>query len=153
MGPILFLLYVNDSIRRWYLPSFQIKIHLNVDFNSLCKWFIDNKVYIWGLITLNVFYSKTEKKQYHALNITRNENKIKQYSVVEYLGCLLDENMSEESMAKRALKNINGKTKFLYRQNRYLSYPLKRVLSNSDTTTFWFCMLCLVSTPVDVTEE
>ena len=73
--------------------------------------------------------SKTGKKQYLTLNITRNENK--QYSVVEYLGCPLDENMSRESMAKWALKRINGKTKFLYRQNRYLSYPHKRMLCNS----------------------
>ena len=34
-------------------------------------------------------------------------------------------------MAKRALQKINGKTKFLYRQNRYLSYHLKRLLCNS----------------------
>ena len=34
-------------------------------------------------------------------------------------------------MAKRALKKINGKTKFLYRENRYLSYLLKRILCNS----------------------
>ena len=47
---------------------------------------------------------KKEKKQYPALNISRNENKIKQYPVVEYLRCLLDENMSGESMAKRVLK-------------------------------------------------
>ena len=39
--------------------------------------------------------------------------------------------MSGESMAKRASKKINGKTKFLYRQNRYLSYPLKRMVCNS----------------------
>ena len=45
------------------------------------------------------------KKKYPVLNITRYENKINQYSAVEYIGCLLDENMSEKSMAKRALKN------------------------------------------------
>ena len=39
--------------------------------------------------------------------------------------------MSGEIMAKRALKKINGKTKFIYRQNRYLSYLLKRILWNS----------------------
>ena len=43
------------------------------------------------------------------------------YSLVEYLACLLDQNISGESMTKRALKKINGKTKFLYRQNKYLS--------------------------------
>ena len=32
---------------------------------------------------------------------------------------------------KKCIKNINGKTKFLYRQNRYLSYHLKRMLCNS----------------------
>ena len=55
---------------------------------------------------------KKGKKQYPSLNITRNENKIKQYSVVEYLGCLLDENMSRESMAKRALKKLMEKQNF-----------------------------------------
>ena len=34
-------------------------------------------------------------------------------------------------MAKTILKKINGKLKFLYRQNRYLSYPLKRMLCNT----------------------
>ena len=58
---------------------------------------------------------KKGKKHYPALNITRNENKIKQCSAVEYLGCLLNENMSGESMAKRALKINNEKTKFSYR--------------------------------------
>ena len=51
--------------------------------------------------------------------------------VNEYLGCLLNENMSGESMAKRTLKKINGKMKFLYRQNSCLSYHLKRMLCNS----------------------
>ena len=75
-----------------------------------------------------MYFIQKGKETVPTLNITRNKNKIKQYSVVEYFGCLLDENMSGESMAKRALKKINGKTKFLYRQNRYLSYPLKRML-------------------------
>ena len=78
------------------------------------------------------FIQKGKETVSHFLNITRNENKIKQYSVVEYLRCLLDENMSGESMVKRAFKKkINGKTKFLYRRKRYLSYPLKRMLCNS----------------------
>ena len=55
---------------------------------------------------------KSGQKQYPALNITRNENKIKQYSVVEYLECLLDENMSGESMAKRALKKLTENQNF-----------------------------------------
>ena len=71
---------------------------------------------ILSLNTKHVFYhtllnGKTNK-QYPALNITRNDNKIKQYSVVEYLACLLDENMSGEPMAKRALKKLMEKLNF-----------------------------------------
>ena len=65
-----------------------------------------NYLYSWRKIKLNVFYSKRKKKQYLALNITRNEYKIKHDFVVEYLGCLVDENMSGESMAKMALKKL-----------------------------------------------
>ena len=119
------LLFTNENVS-------SIEIHLNVDFNSLCAWFIDNKLSIHlGDDKTKCILFKKGKKMYPAFNITRNENKIKQYSVVEYLGCLLYENMSGELMAKRALKKINGKTKFLYRQNRYLSYHLKRMLCNS----------------------
>ena len=63
------------------------KKHLNVDFNSLCEWFIDNKlsIHLGEDKTKFILFNKGNKK-YSALNITRNENKIKQYSVVEYLG-------------------------------------------------------------------
>ena len=82
------------------------------------------------------FLFKKGKKQYPALNITRNKHKISilysviQYSAVEYLECLLNENMSGEFMTKRALKKINGK-KILTRQNSHLTYPLERMLCNS----------------------
>ena len=45
--------------------------------------------------------------------MTRNEKVMKQHSVVEYQGCLLDKNMSEEAMARMMLKKVNGETKFI----------------------------------------
>ena len=39
-----------------------------------------------------------------SLTITRNENVIKQQSVVEYLCCLLDDNVLQETMARMVLK-------------------------------------------------
>ena len=36
--------------------------------------------------------------------------------------------MSGEAMVTMVLKKVNGKNKFFYRQSRYLSYPLKRML-------------------------
>ena len=47
---------------------------------------------------------------------------------VEYLGCLLDNNLCGESMVRKALKKINWKLKFLYRQAIFLNPACKRLL-------------------------
>ena len=48
-----------------------------------------------------------------------------------YLGCLLDESLSAESMALKILNKVNSRLIFLYRKNRFLSPPLCRLLCNS----------------------
>ena len=51
--------------------------------------------------------------------------------MVKYLGCLLDQNMSQEAIARKVLKKVNRKQKFLYRPSRYLLYQPKRMLCNT----------------------
>ena len=48
---------------------------------------------------------------------------------VRYLRCVLDETMSGEPMAPKVI-NKNGKLKFFYRRNRYLTKELGRMLCN-----------------------
>ena len=57
--------------------------------------------------------------------------KIKQYSEVVYLGCTLDNKLSGEAMASKALSKINGRLKFLYRKQGFLTPSLKRLLCNA----------------------
>ena len=140
------LLFSNENIS-------SIEKHLNVDFNCLCEQFVDNKLSkTFGEDKTECILFRKGKKKYPALNITRIQNKIKQYSILEYLGYLLDENMSGESIAKKALKEINGKGKFLYRKNKYLSYHLKRMLCNSLIQPH-FDFACCAWIPVIVTEK
>ena len=47
---------------------------------------------------------------------------------VIYLGCVLDETLSGEPMA---LKALNEKVKFLYRKNKFVTPALCRMLSNA----------------------
>ena len=47
---------------------------------------------------------------------------------VKYLGCVLDETMSEEAMALNVVNKINNKLKFLYRKNSFLTPILRRLL-------------------------
>ena len=57
--------------------------------------------------------------------------KIKQHSQVTYLGCVLDETLRGEPMTLKALNKINGKLKFLYRRNKFLTATLRRMLCNA----------------------
>ena len=50
---------------------------------------------------------------------------------VTYLGCLLDETLSGESMALKVTNKISSRLRVLYRRNRYLSPSLRRLLCNS----------------------
>ena len=50
---------------------------------------------------------------------------------MNYLGCVLDETMSGETMALRVIAKINSRLKFFYRRNQFLDVPLRRLLFNA----------------------
>ena len=73
------------------------------------EWFVDNKSNIHlgeDKTKCILFRLKLKLKNAAKLNIMYNGIEIKQYSKVTYLGCLLDETMSEESMALKTIKKI-----------------------------------------------
>ena len=63
--------------------------------------------------------------------VKRNDVTLKQFSSVEYLGCLLDSTLSGEEMAVKVLTKVNGRLRFLYRQGKYLNKRLRRMLCNT----------------------
>ena len=67
----------------------------------------------------------------NSLEIKYGEIHIKQYHTVTYLGCLLDETFSGESMTLKGINKINSRLRFLQRKNRFLSPPLRKLLCNS----------------------
>ena len=149
---------ITDAI--WILYNHQnrtfIVNNLNHDFNNLCEWFICNKLCIhFGENKTKSNLLKREKKSNLSLNITQNEKAMKQHSVVKYLGRSLDQNISAKTMAWMVFKKFKGKKKILYRQSRYLLYPLKRILCNIlIQPRFGFaCYSILVSKFVSVIEN
>ena len=78
-----------------------------------------------------LFASLNKCKKLRKLNISYGSLKIKQYSEVTYLGCILDESLSGESIALNVVSKINTRFKFLCRKNKFLSPQLRRLLCNA----------------------
>ena len=55
-----------------------------------------------------------------------DRNKIIQFHLVEYIGCCLEVNLNQESMAMKSLNDFNRRLQFLYRQNEFLNLKLRR---------------------------
>ena len=105
LGPIIFLLCVNDMARAvdcdllLYADDSclisrdkdieKIDTTLNRNFNSLCDWFLENKLSIhFGEDKTKSILFGRKKMQKPKENIRGGEIKIKQHSVVTYLGCV-----------------------------------------------------------------
>ena len=95
-------------------------------YSSLREWFADNKLSVHS-----VFGTKLKLRNGKALNIACNDKAIKQYEKVKYLGCILDQSLSGESMALNVIDKVNSRLKFLHRQNRFLTPPLSRLLCDA----------------------
>ena len=112
----------------------EIEKQLNKDFESICDWFVDNKLSIHfgdDKTKSILFATKFKIKKVRKLNIKYGDIQIKQHSKVKYLGCMLDETMSGETMALSVINKINNKLKILYQKSRFLTLTLRRLLRNT----------------------
>ena len=104
----------------------EIEDQLNLNFSRLCDWFIDNKlsIHLGEDKTKSILFgTKLNIKRAEPLNIVYDNVKVKQYTKVTYLGYILDESLSGESMVLHVLNEIKSRLRFLYRQNRILNKP------------------------------
>ena len=126
LGPLLFLLYINDMPQAVKCDLFlytddtcltfqhenkkEIEDQLNLNFSSLCNWFIDNKlsIHLGKDKTKSIlFETKLNIKWAEPLHTVYGNVKIKQYTKVTYLGCILDVSLLGESMVLHVLNKIN----------------------------------------------
>ena len=75
-----------------------IEKQLNEDFANICDWFVDNKLSVqFGEEKTKsiLFAAKCKIKKLQKLEIIYHNIRINQHSRVTYLGCILEETMSE----------------------------------------------------------
>ena len=113
-------LYVDDSCLVFQGKDvIEIEKQLNKDFTNICEWFVDNRLSIHfgdDKTKSILFASKRKIKRVPKLKINYKNIQIKQHSKVTYLGCILDETMSGESMALKVINKINSGLNFLHRK-------------------------------------
>ena len=126
LGPLLFLLYINDMPQAVQTDLFlyadtglvfqhkdinKMNEQLNKDFHNIWLWFIDNKLSIHfreDKTKCISFASKQKTKHAGKLEISFNNIEIKQYSSLTYLGCILDNTLSGEAIATKTIIKINA---------------------------------------------
>ena len=128
------LLYADDTcIVSQHENVTEIEKQLLKEFLGLCGRFVDNKLSVhFGQDKTKsiLFGTKHKLRNAKALSIVYHGTEIKQYEKVKYLGCILDQNLSGESTALNVIDKVNSCLKFLHRQNRFLTPPLRRLLCN-----------------------
>ena len=129
------LLYADDTGLIFQHKDINIIEHqLNRNFSTTCDWFVNNKlsIHFGEDKTKSILFAPLDKcKKLRKLNISYGSLKIKKYSEVTYLACLLDESLSGKSMVLNVVSKINTRLKFLYRKNKFLSPQLRRLLCNA----------------------
>ena len=76
-----------------------------------------------------LFASKHKIKKLQKLELIYIQ--IKQHSGMAYLGCILKETVSGESIANKVISKVNARLNFLHRKNKYLTPNLRRLLCNA----------------------
>ena len=135
------LLYADDTCLIFQQSNInEIEIQLSKNFSLICDWFVDNKLstHFGEDKTKSIlFSSKSKIKKASHSNIQYKGKKVKQYPKVPYLGCILDETLSGESMATHVINKVNSRLRFLCRQNKFLDIPLRRLLCNAMIQRFF----------------
>lgn len=150
LGPILFILYVNDIIKcvknckislfaddtMIYIIGKDIENMFNVmntELQNIFKWLCCNDLCInvdkskYMLIGSNDKIATIDSK----LCIKINSNKIERVNEIKYLGVILDQNLKFNSHADYVMKKMSQKTNFLYRVGSCLSMPTRILLYKS----------------------
>ena len=111
----------------------KIENQLDKDFYNICDWFVDNKLSIHfdkDKTKSVTFASKLKRKNAKKLYIKYGDIQIKQHSDVKYLGRLLNETMSGETMALIVVSKINNNLKFFSRKNSFLTPAMRYLVCN-----------------------
>ena len=149
LGPLLFLLYINDLPNAisnsdtflfaddtgLFFCNKDLKVmeyKVNQDLNSLVSWLNVNKIALNIAKTEIVLFRSPRKKLFYKVKLSLNGQTVKLSSTVKYLGIILDEHMSWKS-------HLTSLAQKLSRANGILS-KLRHVLPKQSLLTVYYAL-------------
>ena len=144
LGPLLFLLYINDLpgasllLTKLFADDTclifsaatvdQLQISINLEMNKIHKWMVSNK--------LSINYSKTKYMLFHRqrtqnlFSLYINNNKIEKVNCIEYLGAKIDDKLTWREHIKHIESKLSSACGAIYR--------LRQTVSEEYVRTFYF---------------
>ena len=105
-----------------------IEILLQKELRVMSEWLVDNKSSLHlGKTESVLFGSKSRLKVLSNLWISCKGTHIESKEVEKYLGAVLEQCLSGESMVKLIIQKANARLKFLFRKKKFLNLHSKKL--------------------------
>ena len=148
LGPLLFLIYVNDMSSACDCNLFlfaddsallvsdrdmlQVEKALSSELDRIRIWLADNKLSLHlGKTESILFGSSTKLTKAACFSIKTGDNVITRKEEITYLGSILEANLSGDKMATSVIKKVNQRTRFLHRISTLVSKKTLRSLTGA----------------------
>ena len=143
LGPLLFICYMNDipiSVNCKFMlyaddtvllssgkDTRKIANELSKNLESCNTWLVNNKLALHPDKTESILFgTKRKLKKVDDFNVTCMNKSLCRKQSIKYLGCLLDDDLSGESMVQQILNKTSSRLKFLYRHAACLDFHSRK---------------------------
>ena len=164
LGPILFILYINDIVKTVKYSTCklfaddtiiyvsgrdasEIERMLNYDLNNIGKWLDGNSMKLNTTKTkFMLIHDPRKLSMMKCCNIEINGEYLEEVRELKYLGIIIDNNLQFNSHADYTAKKVAKKVNFLYRLNKYVSpYTLVTVYKSIIAPHFDYCSTIMLN--------
>ena len=148
LGPLLFLIYVNDmksacdcnlflfaddsALLASGKDKLQVEKTLSLELGRVSTWPSDNKLSLHlGKTESILFGSSFNLNKVDNFTVKVGDTVITRKDAITYLGCILEANLSSDKMATKVIKKVNQRTRLLYRISPLVNKDTLKTLSGA----------------------
>ena len=161
LGPLLFLLYINDmnistncelslyaddsALFFAHRDATVIGQRLSSELSNCKRWLVDNKLSLHvGKTECLLFGSKSRLRRAGDFQVLCEGTAVQRVSVVKYLGCCLDECLSGTVHVTNVMKACVGRLSFLYQNSKLLDFSTKNAMYVPHPALHRLLFVCVV---------